>query len=45
MQTPLTTLPIGQKIKQVRVSKGLTQANVANALNKGEMAIVRIEQG
>ncbi|MCL2527271.1 MAG: helix-turn-helix transcriptional regulator [Defluviitaleaceae bacterium] len=45
MQTPLTALPIGQKIKQVRVAKGLTQANVANDLNKGEMTIVRIEQG
>ncbi|MCL2571019.1 MAG: helix-turn-helix transcriptional regulator [Defluviitaleaceae bacterium] len=45
MQTPLTALPIGQKIKQVRVSKGLTQSNVANALNKSEMTIVRIEHG
>ena len=36
---------VGKLLKNIRESKNLTQEDVANALNIGRNAIVRIEQG
>ncbi|MCL2570994.1 MAG: helix-turn-helix transcriptional regulator [Defluviitaleaceae bacterium] len=40
-----TTLSLGEKIRQIRKSKQLTQAYLAHALNCSEMHISRIERG
>ncbi|MCL2362108.1 MAG: helix-turn-helix transcriptional regulator [Defluviitaleaceae bacterium] len=40
-----STLPIGEKIKLIRNAKGLSQENVAKAVNSSESTLSRIEQG
>ena len=36
---------LGEKIKQLRLSKGLTQAELANQIGKDQQAIQRLESG
>jgi len=40
-----STLPLGEKIYEIRKAKGLSQENMAQALNTNRMTISRIERG
>ena len=40
-----SALPLGEKLKQLRNAKGLSQENLAKAVNSSESTISRIEQG
>jgi len=40
-----STLPIGEKIRQIRKEKGLSQVNMATAIGKSQSFVNRIEQG
>lgn len=37
--------PLGEKIRQIRLSKGLTQAELANQIGKDQQSIQRLESG
>ena len=43
--SPAQPMHIGEKIRQIRVSKGLSQENVANAVGRSIAAISRFESG
>ena len=40
-----TTLPLGEKIKQIRQGKGISQENMARAINSNQSFIHRFENG
>ncbi|MCL2361746.1 MAG: helix-turn-helix transcriptional regulator [Defluviitaleaceae bacterium] len=41
----ISTLPLGEKIKQIRTSQKLSQLDIANAIDSNTMHVSRIERG
>lgn len=37
--------PLGERIRQIRLGKGLTQAQLANQIGKDQQSIQRLETG